>query len=326
MSIKRTLLALITMMLLPALAFAQPTPVPVTPAPDTAVIAVINEFADGNAEDYVLVNITCSSGSISPSFATLANGEGVSFVVANLPDLGVPTTCTVTQSPLDDYDASYLCFPGSGGASETDPTSCSGDGDLNTATSCEFLDVEPYDGVIVQDKNVGYCAITSTPTPVDVDVTKVWETFGAEQADFDPDVRITLTCPDALEVCAGTDCDSDTAWIDLKDADGDFDDEDDNYIGEGVAEFTVIPTWYPTAADPDDQKFTECSATENVSASAVEVDNDCGDIEVEAGMGDECTITNTVFFEGIPTLSQYGMAIMALLMLGVGFIGMRRFV
>ena len=39
-----------------------------------------------------------------------------------------------------------------------------------------------------------------------------------------------------------------------------------------------------------------------------------------------CTMTNTVFLQGIPTLSQYGMAIMALLMLGVGFVGFRRFV
>jgi hypothetical protein len=39
-----------------------------------------------------------------------------------------------------------------------------------------------------------------------------------------------------------------------------------------------------------------------------------------------CTVTGTVFFEGIPTLSQYGMALMILLMLGVGFIGMRRIV
>jgi hypothetical protein len=31
-----------------------------------------------------------------------------------------------------------------------------------------------------------------------------------------------------------------------------------------------------------------------------------------------------VFFEGIPTLTQHGMAIVALLMLGVGFVGMRR--
>ncbi|NNJ79124.1 MAG: IPTL-CTERM sorting domain-containing protein, partial [Xanthomonadales bacterium] len=45
--------------------------------------------------------------------------------------------------------------------------------------------------------------------------------------------------------------------------------------------------------------------------------------------GDEeagCDVEGTVFFEGIPTLSQYGMAIMVLLMLGVGFVGMRRFV
>ena len=80
------------------------------------------------------------------------------------------------------------------------------------------------------------------------------------------------------------------------------------------------------------KRQTECYATENLVSDAVEVDNGCGDseadaaIEVGIGMGDECTITNTVFFEGIPTLNQYGMAILALLMLAVGFVGMRRFV
>jgi hypothetical protein len=39
-----------------------------------------------------------------------------------------------------------------------------------------------------------------------------------------------------------------------------------------------------------------------------------------------CTFTNTVFFEGIPTLSQYGLAVLVLLTLGVGFVGLRRFV
>ena len=58
---------------------------------------------------------------------------------------------------------------------------------------------------------------------------------------------------------------------------------------------------------------------------AAEVDNGCEDINVSHGEGDSCLITNTVFFEGIPTLSQYGMAIMALLMLGVGMVGFRRF-
>ena len=60
--------------------------------------------------------------------------------------------------------------------------------------------------------------------------------------------------------------------------------------------------------------------------SAVESDDsDCYGLEIDIAQGAECTIVNTVFFEGIPTLSQYGMAIMALLMLGLGFAGFRRF-
>ena len=61
--------------------------------------------------------------------------------------------------------------------------------------------------------------------------------------------------------------------------------------------------------------------------SAVAVDeSDCGSVTVMTTGAAECTIIATAFFEGIPTLSQYGMAIMALLMLGVGFVGFRRFV
>ncbi|MDZ4731634.1 MAG: IPTL-CTERM sorting domain-containing protein [Xanthomonadales bacterium] len=71
---------------------------------------------------------------------------------------------------------------------------------------------------------------------------------------------------------------------------------------------------------------SDCYVYENVYDSAIEVDNGCDNLNVSAGEGDSCVITNTVFFEGIPTLSQYGMAIMALLMLGVGFVGFRRFV
>jgi len=46
---------------------------------------------------------------------------------------------------------------------------------------------------------------------------------------------------------------------------------------------------------------------------------------VSAGEDASCTFTNTVFFEGIPTLSQYGLAILVLLTLGVGLVGFRRF-
>ena len=72
--------------------------------------------------------------------------------------------------------------------------------------------------------------------------------------------------------------------------------------------------------------YANCWVNEDVWDSSVEVDNNCNDLDVVIGDGDSCTITNTVWFEGIPTLSEYGMAILALLMLGVGFVGFRRFV
>ena len=46
----------------------------------------------------------------------------------------------------------------------------------------------------------------------------------------------------------------------------------------------------------------------------------------DAGNTITCTVTNTlVFFEGIPVLNRYGLALLALLMLGIGVIGFRRF-
>ena len=78
---------------------------------------------------------------------------------------------------------------------------------------------------------------------------------------------------------------------------------------------------------PDPNGSTNCFAELTGVGSAVEVINGCGveTILVGDGMVD-CDITATAFYEGIPTLSQYGMALMALLMLGVGFVGFRRFV
>ena len=73
-----------------------------------------------------------------------------------------------------------------------------------------------------------------------------------------------------------------------------------------------------------------CGSTLFGVGSAVEVDDmDCRTVEFGIAADAEdtsCTIYATAFYEGIPTLSQYGMAIMVLLMLGVGCIGFRRFV
>ena len=88
-----------------------------------------------------------------------------------------------------------------------------------------------------------------------------------------------------------------------------------------------MDTFAAIEALPDPNGSTECFAELLGVGSAVEVMNDCGPETVEVGDGMvDCDITATAFFEGIPTLSQYGMALMALLMLGVGFVGFRRFI
>jgi len=69
----------------------------------------------------------------------------------------------------------------------------------------------------------------------------------------------------------------------------------------------------------------QCRADEYFDESGIVSEDDCGLRLIPAGGSSECTIVNTVFFEGIPTLSTIGVALMALLMLGVGMVGFRRF-
>jgi hypothetical protein len=82
--------------------------------------------------------------------------------------------------------------------------------------------------------------------------------------------------------------------------------------------------WTGLVPDPNDS--TQCYAYMEGQGSVVDADG-CDTFSVKVGDGDQsCTIYATAFFEGIPTLSQYGMVVMALLMLGVGFVGFRRFI
>ena len=53
-----------------------------------------------------------------------------------------------------------------------------------------------------------------------------------------------------------------------------------------------------------------------VTASSNESDDAVDDLDIPIG---------ELFFEGIPTLNQYGLAVLVLLMLGIGVIGFRRF-
>jgi hypothetical protein len=60
--------------------------------------------------------------------------------------------------------------------------------------------------------------------------------------------------------------------------------------------------------------------------SAVEAQSTCSN-PVAINLGDvrrNCLVTNTVFFEGIPTLNQYGLVLISALMLLTGLIAARR--
>jgi hypothetical protein len=69
-----------------------------------------------------------------------------------------------------------------------------------------------------------------------------------------------------------------------------------------------------------------CAAFEQTFDSAVEGDNGCGESEVSVGEGHSCTITNTVYFERILTLSHYGKILLILLLAGAAFVAYRRMV
>jgi hypothetical protein len=172
------------------------------------------------------------------------------------------------------------------------PTYHTGFVDGSSSVSCSWSDL-PWGAS-------AFCNITNNPDPVEVVIEKVWVIEGDNLNGVSQEFRVDLFCDSQIE--EGDQ--SNGEWHAFAD-------------GEGDATFTfhVIPEF------PD----TECTVEESVFDSAVESDNGCGTFTVSAGDGHECTITNTVFFEGIPTLNQYGAAILALLMLGVGFIGFRRF-
>jgi hypothetical protein len=166
-------------------------------------------------------------------------------------------------------------------------------GVTDSSTSCEY-------DALSSGHNV--CTITNTPTPVIVTVNKEWVYGNTEGNEISDEFQIELECNAVIDggysIGGG--------WYRAH-----FESS-----GDDANDFTVHPTFGGNT----------CHANETVFDSAIESDNsDCQNLSIDIGQGAECTIVNTVFFEGIPTLNQYGLVLLALLMLGVGFVGFRRF-
>jgi len=145
------------------------------------------------------------------------------------------------------------------------------------------------------------CSIENDPDPVNVEVCKEWVYSNAGDDEISDEFRVSLSCSAEIEGGYQTSGGWIAHW---------------NSSGDGCHTFVV------NAEHGGDS----CSASEQVFDSAVESDDsDCQGLSMDIAQGAECTVVNTVFFEGIPTLSQYGLALLALMMLGVGFVGFRRF-
>lgn len=149
------------------------------------------------------------------------------------------------------------------------------------------------------------CNITNSLQESEVEVTKEWID---ENPQFDAiNIAEALwSCTNVADLCEGGGSCNSSGGLDF-------------YGNPGVDSFYVYPDW---------EDGTICSVYEVfLPDGGIEVDDsDCQGIVLFPGDTGSCVIYNTRLYEGIPTLSQYGLALMALLMLGVGFIGFRRFV
>ncbi|MFC1695442.1 IPTL-CTERM sorting domain-containing protein [Pseudomonadota bacterium] len=168
--------------------------------------------------------------------------------------------------------------------------------DLSNVDGCN------YDNIVQGDFT---CNVTNNANPATFTVIKEWDLSGAVGDTVDQTVDITITCtPGAILTVDGVA--------------GDY--------GNSVMRTLVGDGEIVVTADTGASGTVSCSAIESYVASGVEPITDCLPRDIANGESSECTFTNTVFFEGIPTLSQYGLALMALLMLGVGMVSFRRFV
>lgn len=149
------------------------------------------------------------------------------------------------------------------------------------------------------------CVIRNYPKTVDVTIAPDWVDSTGYLRD-DETVAVELQCRD------------------IAGGDGTWRDED-----------TMVWNWTFQPGDPDEVAVvqpesdgnSECRVQGTSYSSAIESTSDCANWTsvYRDGQGLTCTVTTTLFFEGIPTLSRGGMILAALLLLFTGLVFVRRF-
>ncbi len=257
----------------------------------------LNDFA-GN--QYFSIGITAADLDTSARFQvtkTFSDGSTTPVEVMLSCNGGLPLEQSYTIDGGDPQGVQFVLtsFPDSGTDCEVTET----DGpagytpSFNGGAGCSWQDVAP---------GVNYsCVISNEANPAEFTVTKEWLVSGEIDGQVDEQAEVTIYCNNPI--ADGWYTGSEYAY-------------EANLVGDGASVTVSVDT---------SQQSAWCYAEEGVTASSVETENGCSGRSIAAGGSSACTITNTVFFEGIPTLSQHGLALLALLMLGIGMVGFRRF-
>ena len=250
-----------------------------------------------------------SSSTFPGSFTFVPEGPDVEFDLTLTCNGGTPLEQSISAAAdetigfvvVGAFEAGATCDFSISGLPETG-------WDLTDNGACEEV-------AAVEDGAAAECVFEISPTPFNFWADLSWTANSESGSEIPVSGDISLEC---VSVWDGTS---------VVDVSQDY----ENITAAGLL-YELQGTYAP---HPDGS--TVCNAALTNQDSAVEVNNSgCQNVSVEVGdpfffeaVGGEvvvCDIEATVFFEGIPTLSQYGMAIMVLLMLGVGFVGFRRFV
>lgn len=260
-----------------------------------AKFRVTKEFTDGDNPTEVDVTITCNTGLPLTQTQTISETSDVVFVVESFDRDQLD--CSITEDTSAPELAGYA------------PTyTAGGPADLDNVDGCHFHDIAGGADFT--------CGVVNDAEPVELVIEKLWVIEGEGGDEVDQHFELTLYCD--AEIDGGEkEC--------YSGGHGEYPGSNPapayesclEFEGQGSGTFTawVTPEW----------PGSRCWVDERVFDDSVEIRNDCGDLTISHGQGDSCLVTNTVFFEGIPALSRYGLAILALFMLGVGLAGFRRY-
>jgi hypothetical protein len=256
---------------------------------EQAEFTVQKRFTDGNDITPVTLNISCNTGLPLEQSLTVMPNEGPlgEFEVKFIVKSFVDgnLNCEVWEDGQTGYSSAYDC---------QSQTTCNTN---DAAGPCRF------EGVGTGQNNL--CLIQSEVAPVGINVSKQW-IYPTEETVVDDSAWIDLYCTN-VEGGDGEEIDGTMYWS------WNFSPETDNA--------------HTALVQPDFEGNTQCRSQERTQSSAVESENACADW-FPVNVGDDphdCPVINTVFFEGIPTLSQYGLLLLSALMLLTGLFAARRF-